>query len=218
MSGRVGTFFDIPQPLYRHIAAFGEARSDPYCSANPFVRQISWARLHRIYQYVKAANLRQSCLDFGGGTGVLLPTLARTFREVECIDADATLARRVVDELHLLNVTVREENLLSPADRQYQVVVAADVLEQFVDCEDAVESIASRLAPGGRVYTSLPNETPLTAAWRELLGRETPASRYHSGMEVQAAMRAAGFRRLRHTCLPLRGALPLYLISEWERS
>jgi len=171
-----------------------------------------------LYALIRDAGLRESCLDFGGGSGVMLPTLSRTFREVECIDLDASLARRFVHEFRLANVRVREENVLRPANRTYQAIVAADVLEHFIDTRRAVDAISARLQPGGRVFTSLPTESGVYEALRRLLGKTKPLDHYHTGYEVEDELRSAGYRRVQHTSLPLPRIAPLFLISGWERT
>ena len=218
MNSRVGTFFDIPQAVYRTLAPPGDERTELYRSRNPFMREVFWSRLRVLYRFIKAAGVNRSCLDFGGGSGVMLPTLSRTFREVECIDLDATLARRFVHEFGLPNVRVREENLLRSADRRYQAIVAADVLEHFIDTRRAIDAITERLEEGGIVFTSLPTENALYDALRFVLRKSKPADHFHSGYEVEAEMLAAGFRRVRHTALPIPLAAPLFLISAWERA
>ena len=165
MNSRVGTFFDIPQAVYRTLAPPGDERTELYRSRNPFMREVFWSRLRVLYRFIKAAGVNRSCLDFGGGSGVMLPTLSRTFREVECIDLDATLARRFVHEFGLPNVRVREENLLRSADRRYQAIVAADVLEHFIDTRRAIDAI-TETAGGGRdrVHVAADGERALRRA------------------------------------------------------
>jgi predicted TPR repeat methyltransferase len=217
MSGRVGTFFEIPLALYRQLTPPGDERTDLYRSANPFMREVFWSRLRILYGFIRAEQVQRSCLDFGGGSGVMLPSLSRTFREVECIDLDAHLARRFVHEFQLANVRIREENLLRPADRRYQAIVAADVLEHFLDTPRVIDAITQRLEPGGVLFTSLPTENALYDALRFVLRKRKPVDHYHSGYEVEAQLQAAGFRRVRHRALPLPVAAPLFLISAWRR-
>jgi len=217
MSERVGTFFEIPLALYRDLTPAGDERTDLYRSANPFMREVFWSRLRTLYGFIRAERTRRSCLDFGGGSGVMLPTLSRTFREVECIDLDARLARRFVQEFQLSNVRICEENVLRPAHRTYEAIVAADVLEHFRDTDRVVRAISQRLEPGGVLFTSLPTEDALYTGLRVLLRKRKPADHYHSGHEVEERLRAAGYRRVRHRVLPLPAVAPLFLISAWRR-
>jgi len=217
MNSRVGMFFEIPLPLYRSLSPAGDERTELYRSSNPFVRHVFWSRLRALYSFIRESGLRQSCLDYGGGSGVMLPTLSRTFREVECIDLNASLARRFVREFQLVNVEVREENVLRPADRRYQAIVAADVLEHFPDSDQAIDSITQRLQPGGRLFTSLPSENAAYCALRTILGKAKPIDHYHTGHEVERALQRNGYRRIRHSTLPLTHLVPLFLISAWER-
>lgn len=218
MNSRVGTFFDIPMPLYRQLTPPGDERTDLYRSPNPVIRHIFWSRLRALYSLIRESGLRDSCLDFGGGSGVMLPTLSRAFRDVECIDLEASLARRFVREFLLANVRVREENVLRAADRTYQAIVAADVLEHFIDTRRAIDAISERLEPGGRVFTSLPTESGVYEALRRILGKTKPIDHYHTGYEVEDDLRAAGYRRVQHTALPFPSIAALFLISAWERT
>lgn len=209
-------FVEIEQALYRDITPLGDERTDFYRSGNPVIRWLFWERLRQIAKLMRLAKVRGRCLDFGGGSGVLLPTLAAHFDSVKCIDLDADLANTVVRWLELYNVDVDESDISSPDSSQYSAIVAADVLEHFRDLSVPVEAIRRRLAPDGWLFTSLPTETWLYSAIRWVIRKKKPADHYHTAYEVEAYLRESGFRRVHHTAIPIPLIAPLFLISAWR--
>lgn len=193
----------------------GDERTDLYVSKNPVVRHIFWSRLRAIAGMLPKEGGR--CLDFGGGTGALLPTLSGAFRDVVCADMDTTLAEKIKRHFALKNVEVENADLLHPYHGQkFDAVVAADVLEHFKDLSGPIESIKARLRAGGRLYTSLPSENALYVLLRVVLRKQKPADHYHGAADVEARLRDEGFRRVSHATLPLRWVAPLFSVSEWE--
>lgn len=209
-------FVEIPQSVYRHLTPPGDERTDFYRSDNKVIRWIFWERLRQITRLIKVSGVRGDCLDFGGGTGVLLPTLSAHFCEVCCMDLDARLARLIASEFNLQNVAILESDIAAPAVVRYEAIIAADVLEHFEDLTLPVDAIERRLMPGGWLFTSLPTETWLYELIRKLVGKTKPTDHYHSAYAVEAFLKARGFRCVLHTSLPIPFLAPLFLISAWR--
>lgn len=208
-------FVEIPQSIYRQLAPPGDERTDLYRSNNRIIRWIFWERLRQITRLIKVSGVSGDCLDFGGGTGVLLPTLTAHFDEVCCMDLDARLARSIASEFNLQNVSILESDVSCPATSLYDAIIAADVLEHFKDLDMPVDAIERRLMPGGWLFTSLPTETWLYELIRKLIGKTKPADHYHSADAVEAFLRARGFRRWLHVSIPHAELVPLFSISAW---
>lgn len=211
------SFVEIKQSIYTQITPLGDERTDFYRSHNPVIRWIFWDRLRQIAKLMRKVNAKGICLDFGGGSGVFLPTLSAHYTRVKCIDLDAQLAKKITHRLALSNVDVHETDVADPDETKYNAIVAADVLEHFNDLSIPIEAIRRRLAKDGWLFTSLPTETWLYAAIRWVIRKKKPADHFHSAYEVEAFLRTNGFVRVHHTSIPIHMLAPLFLISAWRR-
>lgn len=159
------------------------------------------------------------CLDFGGGSGLMLPTLSKRFMRMTFVDLDTEATRRIVADHELDNVEIIEGEMarLDFSQRPFDAVVAADVLEHFRDLATPTAAIGSRIAADGRLFTSLPTENWVYVALRKMFGNDKPWDHFHTGYEVEAYLGAGGFQRLASIAAPLYVHLaPLYLISAWS--
>src|SRR5215475_10855026 len=117
-----------PVELERLKEEAGHEGTPPqYSHPNVFVREVMWRRLDHLMG-LSRAGVRDRVLDFGGGNGVLAPTLSQRYRTVICVDLQPQMLRRVVDRQQLQNVTIREEEL-SAANLEagsFDTIIAAD--------------------------------------------------------------------------------------------
>lgn len=215
-------FVQIPDAFLESIATDSERIPRLYYCGNAFSSLVFWQRLRWIHRLcLRHARREGACLDFGGGGGVFLPTLARTFARVVSVDLETAEAEKVVEHFGLSNVELVRGDVtrLALDGAAFGAIVAADVLEHFRDLAPPVAALRRWLAPGGRLFTSLPTENGIYVLLRRLYGIEKPPDHYHTGYEVEAFLAANGFRRLRRWHVPLRVPLAsLYLVSAWEHA
>jgi 2-polyprenyl-3-methyl-5-hydroxy-6-metoxy-1,4-benzoquinol methylase len=189
-----------------------------YYHPNVLARKFFWLRLRYLSRFMQkyAADKRQ-CLDFGCGTGVFLPTLAKLFPSVTGIDIETDEARQIIDRydlrVRLVHADIYKENLPS---RSFDVISAADVLEHFSDLGPPISKIREWLKDDGVLFTSLPTENAFTRACRVVGGYEKPWDHYHTGYDVEAVIRKAGFRAI-HTAKVV-SVFPLYIVSVWHKA
>lgn len=145
-------------------------------------------------------------LDVGCGGGLLSEALARCGAVVTAID----LAPAVLDvaRLHLLesgiDVDYREVSAESLADEQpgaFDVVTCMEMLEHVPDPASVIRACAALLKPGGKLFLSTLNRTPL-AFGAAILGAEhvlrlLPRGTHHYAQllkpsEIAAELRKAG--------------------------
>lgn len=219
-------FVPVDPGFLRRIASGSEVTPSLYYHPNPILRRAFWSRLRAINGLMDAvgsggakAGGAERCLDFGGGGGVLLPTLAARFATVVCIDRDARDARAVVAEHRLTNARIDETDILAATyPERFDAIVAADVLEHFPQLAPPVEKIASWLAPEGLLFTSLPTESGLYALARRVFGVTPPPDHYHTAAQVEAFLEGRGFRRVKRTFrpLPVAEVLAMFSITAWR--
>ena len=96
-------------------------------------------------------------LDIGCGTGNILASLAGEGRVLTGIEPDPE-ARKVASRhgIEVLDGTA-EQLPDEVSDRQFDIVILSHVLEHTSDPERALSNIRKLLAPGGVVYSEVPN-------------------------------------------------------------
>ena len=65
-----------------------------YSDRSFLVRELFWRRLEALLA-LSAVPERRRVLDFGGGNGVLLPTLSHLYQEVTCVDLRTEMAQEI---------------------------------------------------------------------------------------------------------------------------
>lgn len=213
-------FVEIEPSFLRSIATDSDRIPTLYYSNYLLVRQFFWMRLKLIYFHLQRLPInREVCLDFGGGGGVFLPTLSQLFKTVFFLDLEDAEARQVVEKHLLKNVKLVKQDIATVGftKSSFDVIIAADVLEHFQDLSVPVTQIRNWLKQDGVLITSLPTENYLYVLLRQVFGVAKPADHYHTGYEVEAYLKARGFKQIRRTFVPLFGnILPLFLISVWR--
>jgi 2-polyprenyl-6-hydroxyphenyl methylase / 3-demethylubiquinone-9 3-methyltransferase len=176
---------------------------DPDGESRP-LHDLNPARLGYIAERVALKGAR--VLDVGCGGGLLSEALARAGADVTAID----LAPAVLDvaRLHLyesaLNVDYREisvEALAAEMPATFDVVTCMEMLEHVPDPGSVIGACATLLKPGGRLFLSTLNRTPL-AFGAAILGAEhvlrlLPRGTHHYAQflkpsEIATELRAAG--------------------------
>lgn len=192
-----------------------------YYTGNPVLRRMFWQRLRILNRLMdRVAVAHGSCLDFGGGSGVFLPTLAGRFQRVTLLDLEARQAKLVMQQYALRNVSVVEGDAASAdfSREPFDAIVAADVLEHFQDLDLPVPLLHRWLKPGGVLFTSLPTENWVYVFLRKVFGIEKPWDHYHTAYEAESRLEREGFSRIKTTCVPLGlPVAPLFLITAWRR-
>ena len=213
-------FIEISPKFLAAMAADGDGIPRLYFAGNWMLRRMFWQRLYVLNQLIRRR--LQHCehgLDFGGGSGVMLPNLAAQFRRVTLVDLQTRQARLVKAHYRLANVDIVEGDAtrLDLSHSQFDAAIAADVLEHFPDLRMPVRALRRCLTPGGQLFTSVPTENWVYRLLRKLFGIEKPSDHYHTGYEVEAFLAANGFQRTHTVFVPAyMPMMPLFLISVWR--
>lgn len=212
-------FVYIDQALLKAIAHGSIKTPSLYYHPNALLRTAFWHRLRLIDALIQRhCASRGSCLDFGGGSGVFLPTLARRFKRAVLLDRDARDARMLVEKLALGNVEIWADDIYASDPRgKFDAVIAADVLEHFQQLQRPIEYLGGCIARRGWLFTSLPTENWVYQMLRLPFGIKRPEDHYHTAREVETALSSMGFRPVERTFLPFR-LTPLFHITAWQMS
>lgn len=176
---------------------------DPNGESRP-LHDLNPARLGYIAERIVLKGAR--ALDVGCGGGILSEALGRAGARVTAID----LASRVLEvaRLHLheskLEIDYREvsvEDLAAAEPGVFDVVTCMEMLEHVPDPGSVISACATLLRPGGRLFLSTLNRTPLAFA-AAIAGAEyalnlLPRGTHHYAQfikpsELAAALRGAG--------------------------
>lgn len=211
-------FIEIPASLLKSIASGKERIPKLYYHPVPMVRNVFWLRLRLLYKYVqKYISNKDKCIDFGCGSGVLLPSLASSFNEVIGLDIELEEARKVMEQYQLKNVSLKNAdiNTVQLAAGGFDAIFAADVLEHFKDLAIPVQKIRTWLNQEGYLMTSLPTENIFTRITRSISCTAKPFDHYHSAKEVERYLCEHGFIKI-ETSLVLT-IMPLYRVTIWKK-
>lgn len=209
-------FVAIPRPLYREVVSSYPERRLVLNGRNPLLHVIFSSRLRAVAEQIDASCVKGDVLDLGGGPGLMLPTLESRFRHVTCLDPDITGATRVAAVMGLNNIDLRRGELADLPDSLYDAIVAVDVLEHLRDPSSSVEQIASRLRPGGWLFTSLPTTSAAVDALRKVVGPKAPLQVELTAKAVASALEGVGFHELNRKTLRCAAMLPRWRVSTYR--
>lgn len=151
------------------IAKFGALANrwwDPNGPQRP-LHELNPARLGYIADRARLSGAR--ALDVGCGAGLLSEALAREGAKVSALDLSPELVD--IAKLHLLEsgltVDYRLQSVESIAGEMpgaFDVVTCMELLEHVPDPESVLNACATLLKPGGKLFVSTLNRTPLAFA------------------------------------------------------
>lgn len=163
-----------------------EAAFPAYSHPAPFINWLFWERLHKVMNYLEDGAPYERVLDFGCGSGVLLPFLGKVAKRVVAADIDLNPLQRIkacvdfptnleVHELHTFPL-----NQLPAAS--FDVITALDVLEHVEHLTTTLMDLLRLLKPGGRLIVSGPTENIFYQIGRRLAGPEYSGNYHERGI------------------------------------
>lgn len=163
-----------------------EAAFPAYSHPNPLINWVFWERLRIVMDFVEKRAPFEHILDFGCGSGVLLPFLADHSRSVLGIDTDLLpfeLMRGRID--FPSNVEVRDTRsspIAQVASGSFDLITALDVLEHVEDLPTTLEKLMRSLKPNGWLIVSGPTESVFYKIGRHLAGPEYSGAYHERGI------------------------------------
>ncbi|HMY15989.1 MAG TPA: class I SAM-dependent methyltransferase [Polyangium sp.] len=193
-----------------------------YLHRNPLMREMAWARVHALETFLRRVASRRRLtriVDYGCGTGVLLPAASDLAESVYGVDLVTEPAQWLVGKLSLPNVQImKPEECATIASGSVDVILAGEVLEHIDPVEPALVEYRRLLhRKGARLLVSLPTENALYRFGRRLAGF---SGHYHhdNARSIDAKIRRGGFERVDRTWIPLPGPLSVYWVMEYAPS
>jgi 2-polyprenyl-3-methyl-5-hydroxy-6-metoxy-1,4-benzoquinol methylase len=177
-----------------------------YTHQNPLIRWLFWSRLDTAVSLAEPLT-GESVLDFGLGTGVLLPTHHQRATRVVGVDIELGPARALARHLGLPTQFVQAEEFSGWVDRNLasiDIVYALDCLEHVEEHEltQLARLFSTVLTPRGRLVVSGPTETFFYRLGRLVAGFRNEY--HHRNIVTIDRELARSWRRERLVHLPAR--------------
>ncbi len=168
---------------------------DLYYSRNTLISIFFWGRFQKLLELVKW-DKTQVTLEIGFGPGVLFPTLGNVSDAVIGVGPEGRKHLSTVHEMlkheqiDLKTTLVRGDACRLPLrNEQFDVVIAADVLEHISNIDEVLGEIKRVLRTGAYLLVSAPIESRLRKALRRMLGYDLPID-YHTHLAIEGSIRA----------------------------
>ena len=171
-----------------------EAGFPAYSHTNPLINWLFWQRLHKVMDYIETDAPYEHVLDFGCGSGVMLPYLCGISNRVTAMDIDLLPFERVSRQRSFpANLTVHDASEVTLKDlppASFDLIVATDVLEHVDDISGTLADMKSLLRPSGQVVISGPTENFFYKIGRKLSGPEYSGDYHERGiLEVRELLK-----------------------------
>ncbi|HET9587879.1 MAG TPA: class I SAM-dependent methyltransferase [Anaerolineales bacterium] len=191
-----------------------EAGFPAYSHPNALINWLFWQRLRTTMNHLQKSAPYESALDFGCGSGVMLPFLAQHSRRVTAIDIDLLPLEHARKHIPLpANVEVLDANHISISqlgEASFDLISALDVLEHVMDLPGTLCELLRLLKPGGQLIISGPTENFLYQLGRRLAGLEFSGD-YHQRGIAEIRREVTRFARI-EPIATLYWPLPLFEI------
>jgi 2-polyprenyl-3-methyl-5-hydroxy-6-metoxy-1,4-benzoquinol methylase len=163
-----------------------EAGFPAYSHPNALINWLFWQRLRIAMEHMNRTSPYESILDFGCGSGVMLPFLSQNSKHVVALDVDLVPLERVRKHIPFAeNVEVQDANKTTVADlpaNSFDLIVALDVLEHVHDLPGTLNDLIKCLKPAGQLVVSGPTENILYQIGRRLAGPEYSGDYHERGI------------------------------------
>ena len=189
-----------------------EAGFPAYSHPNPLINWLFWQRLRKAMNFIEANAPFEKVLDFGCGSGVMLPFLSQHSRQVIAMDIDLLPLERIKKyiplEPNIQVVDANQTSILQLPSKSFDIINALDVLEHVDDLHRTLSELLSLLKPGGQLVVSGPTENTLYQIGRKLAGPEYSGD-YHERGIAEIKRELLRLARVKHIAT-LYWPLPLF--------
>ena len=163
-----------------------EAAFPAYSHHNPVINWLFWQRLRKVIEHIQRPTPYERVLDFGCGSGVMLPYLSQISSQVTAMDVDLLPLERVQTYIPLAaNVEVKDaskNNISDLSANSFDLIIALDVLEHVKDLPRTLNELLALLKQGGQLIVSGPTENILYRIGRKVAGPEYSGAYHERGI------------------------------------
>jgi 2-polyprenyl-3-methyl-5-hydroxy-6-metoxy-1,4-benzoquinol methylase len=163
-----------------------EAAFPAYSHRNPLINWLFWQRLRKVMEYIQSPTPYENILDFGCGSGVMLPYLSSISTQVTAMDVDLLPIQSVEKYIPLQkNVEVKDATKTLVTDlpaNSFDLIIALDVLEHVHDLPKTLSELLALLKPNGQLIVSGPTENILYRLGRKVAGPEYSGAYHERGI------------------------------------
>jgi len=163
-----------------------EAAFPAYSHRNPVINWLFWQRLRKVMEHIQRPTPYERVLDFGCGSGVMLPYLSQISTQVTAMDVDLLPIQSVQSYIPLAkNVEIKDASKNKISDlptNSYDLIIALDVLEHVKDLPHTLSELLALLKSGGQLIVSGPTENILYRIGRKVAGPEYSGAYHERGI------------------------------------
>jgi 2-polyprenyl-3-methyl-5-hydroxy-6-metoxy-1,4-benzoquinol methylase len=162
-----------------------EAAFPAYSHKNPIINWLFWQRLRKVMEHIENSQ-SENILDFGCGSGVMLPFLSSISKQVIAMDVDLLPIQSVQKYIPIANnVQIKDAtkiNIIDLPKDAFDLIIALDVLEHVQDLPKTLSELFSLLKPNGQLIVSGPTENILYQIGRKIAGPEYSGAYHERGI------------------------------------
>ena len=163
-----------------------EAGFPAYSHPNLVINWLFWQRIRTAMNHIEHNKPYETILDFGCGSGVMLPFLSQHANHVTAIDVDLFPLESMKQHIPLAaNVKALDANefpIASLPQKSFDLINALDVLEHVEDLPQTLSQLMNLLKPNGQLLVSGPTENILYQFGRKLTGPEYSGTYHERGI------------------------------------
>ncbi len=156
--------------LADHTENLDEAAFPAYSNPNPLMNFLFWERICQVMQHIEGNRKFGKVLDFGCGSGVMLPFLAEHAQTVQAVDVDLNPLRRLERYVSFDKNIIFSDTHTDIEKESLDLIIALDVLEHVDNLDTTFAELASLLKPDGEIIISGPTENIFYKMGRFLAG------------------------------------------------
>lgn len=173
-----------------------EAAFPAYSHKNPLINWLFWQRLRKVMEHIENSHY-ENILDFGCGSGVMLPFLSNISKQVIAMDVDLLPIQSVQKYIPIANnVQIKDATKINISDLSkdsFDLIIALDVLEHVKDLPKTLSELFSLLKSNGQLIVSGPTENILYHIGRKIAGPEYSGAYHERGIaEIKNEIRKIG--------------------------